>query len=68
MFQSAPRVLLRGDATLYAITTVPSVFQSAPRVLLRGDEGKAAWKLSYAVSIRAPRSSAGRPLPENFEP
>ena len=36
-FQSAPRVLLRGDAPLAGLLIWPTTFQSAPRVLLRGD-------------------------------
>ena len=38
MFQSAPRVLLRGDSARQAHTCrYHAMFQSAPRVLLRGD-------------------------------
>jgi len=37
------------------------MFQSAPRVLLRGDIPQSSGRLLHLVSIRAPRSSAGRP-------
>ena len=37
------------------------LFQSAPRVLLRGDRREAGKRHVETVSIRAPRSSAGRP-------
>src|ERR1017187_1244940 len=85
-FQSAPRVLLRGDASnrgarrglgrsfnprpafFCGATISPTnsaiyyTFQSAPRVLLRGDGVVKEQRLvRVEVSIRAPRSSAGRP-------
>ena len=60
-FQSAPRVLLRGDHQALNDAVAKAKFQSAPRVLLRGDVQRLPRpNTDKAVSIRAPRSSAGR--------
>src|SRR5207237_145913 len=58
-----PRPALFCGATRLTAGLPPAahlLFQSAPRALLRGDLGPKAIPLYQDVSIRAPRSSAGR--------
>ena len=63
-FQSAPRILMRGDIPLRISVYHEIKFQSAPRILMRGDSALPARQYNLAratVSIRAPHSHAGRP-------
>src|SRR5579875_3859416 len=63
LFQSAPRVLARGDISDSIPFPQNHRFQSAPRVLARGDATEPTIKRSLSgVSIRAPRVGAGRQL------
>jgi len=60
-FQSAPRARARGDARHPGQCDVPLRFQSAPRARARGDAiGVFGLLVVVLVSIRAPRSRAGR--------
>ena len=65
-FQSAPRILMRGDHQRCKRSRADLSFQSAPRILMRGDPIKNGPVPICAVSIRAPHSHAGR-LPSRSE-
>ena len=65
-FQSAPRILMRGDFCALCSLAQSSLFQSAPRILMRGDKPVAhLLACRNYVSIRAPHSHAGRRLAFN---
>ena len=60
-FQSAPRAPARGDVPLFSAKLCPALFQSAPRAPARGDQLLFEYPRRYiVVSIRAPRTRAGR--------
>jgi len=59
-FQSAPRARARGDCAGVSIPFRGFAFQSAPRARARGDQVQGRESPGTGVSIRAPRSRAGR--------
>ena len=53
VFQSAPRILMRGDQFAVVHHLGSNLFQSAPRILMRGDIKLLRGKPLPSVSIRA---------------